>query len=199
MGTNKAVIFATILGIDVATEAAVFNLQQPAGDAQDFGIYFGEAKQRLFLIGHVSWHREKVLEERGIPSGDYHEWFEINNVPREGEIKGIKTGLVTLRVETDLLRHRGQRRLSHAPHRVLQRRDQLPRSRIVGRPGLHGRHQSLRLGVEGCANDPFGPTLAVSPETGLRSDQPDGATTTVEEPQKAAATKSTPRTSTTRT
>jgi hypothetical protein len=186
VGTNKAVIFATILGIDVDTEAAVFNLQQPPGTAQDFGIYFGEAKQRLFLIGHVSWHREKVLEERGIPSGDYHEWFEINNVPREGEIKGIKTGLVTLESKLIFFGTAGAGDYLTNPAACSS-----VETNYLEVESWEGQVSTASttppLGVEGCANDPFGPTLGVSPETAA-SDQPDGALTTVEEPQRAAAT-----------
>ncbi len=186
VGTNKAVIFATILGIDVDTEAAVFNLEQPAGTAQDFGIYFGEAKQRLFLIGHVSWHREKVLEERGIPSGDYHEWFEINNVPREGEIKGIKTGLVTLESKLIFFGTAGAGDYLTNPTACSSvETNYLEVESWEGQVSTASTNPPL--GVEGCANDPFGPTLAVSPETAA-SDQPDGALTTVEEPQRAAAT-----------
>lgn len=185
VGTNKAVIFATLLGIDVNSEAAVFNLAQPPGVAQDFGIYFGEAKQRLFLIGHVSWHREKVLEERGIPSGDYHEWFEIDNVPREGEIKGIKTGLVTLKSKLIFFGTAGA-----GDYLTLPTACSNVQTNYLEVESWEGQVSTAStnppLGVEGCGNDPFGPTLDVSPETAT-FDEPDGAVTTVEEPQRDAA------------
>ena len=46
---------------------------------------------QLFLEGHVSYAKEPALEARGLSSGDFHEWFEINNVPNEVpvEVMGI--------------------------------------------------------------------------------------------------------------
>ncbi len=48
---------------------------------------------KLFLKGHVSWHRENGLTARGIPSGDFHEWFEIDNVPTEVEVEVLELPL----------------------------------------------------------------------------------------------------------
>src|SRR5207245_1107348 len=74
----------SFLGSEQSATGKVFNLAQPPGLPLDFGIqveaFAGLIKQQVYLEGHVSWHKEKVLEERGIPSGDYHEYFEINNV-----------------------------------------------------------------------------------------------------------------------
>ena len=187
VGTNKAEIFVGALGIDDSAEAPVFNLQQPAGEAQDFGIYFGEAKQRLFLIGHVSWHRERILEERGIPSGDYHEWFEIANVPKEGEIKGVKTELITLKSKLIFFGTAGK-----GDYLTLPTTCSTVETNYLEVESWEGQVSTTAtnppVGVEGCNNDPFGPKLEVGPEAGASgSDQPDGATTTVEEPQKEAA------------
>ena len=55
---------------------------------------------RLFLEGHVDW------------SGDYHEYFEINNVPEEAEVKRSliagQSDAEGAEVETQLQRPRGQ-------------------------------------------------------------------------------------------
>ena len=188
VGTDKAVIFVGALDSDLSSEAQVFNLAQPAGDAQDFGIYFGEAKQRLFLVGHVSWHREKVLEERGIPSGDYHEWFEIANVPKEGDIKGfIDTALVTLKSKLIFFGTAGKGDYITLPTTCSNvETNYLEVESWEGQVSTAATNPPV--GVEGCGNDPFGPKLDVSPEAAASgSEQPDGAAATVEEPQKEAA------------
>lgn len=183
VGTNKAEVFLGGVA-DFPAEGAVFNLQQPAGDAQDFGIYFGESKQRIYLIGYVSWHKERVLEERGIPSGDYHEWFQIDNVPKEGEVKGVSTTLPLVRSKLIFFGRAGKGDYLTLPTECAS--IEMNYLEVESWEGQVSRTQTHPpIGVEGCNHDPFGPTIAVSPENSS-SDQPDGATTTVEEPQKQA-------------
>ena len=55
---------------------------------------------KLFLEGHVSWHREDALAARGIPSGDFHEWFEIDNVPTETAVEVLGMPIVKAPLKT---------------------------------------------------------------------------------------------------
>src|SRR4030081_3735514 len=69
-----------------------FTIQKRAGLPLLFGINTGLeplVNVHIFLEGHVSDAHENVLAARGVPSGDYHEYFEIDNVPKEGQMLRI--------------------------------------------------------------------------------------------------------------
>ncbi len=75
-------------------EGNVYNLAQEPGLPLLFGIDVEGVpplveNTKLLLEGHVSYAKEAALEARGIASGDFHEWFEINNVPPK---IGVKVG-----------------------------------------------------------------------------------------------------------
>ena len=67
----------------------VYNLPLEPGRPLLFGITVEPlaplvAPVKLMLVGHLSDAYEPELAARGAPSGDYHEYFEIDNVPTEG-------------------------------------------------------------------------------------------------------------------
>jgi hypothetical protein len=127
----------------------------------------------VLLEGHVSWHKEKVLEERGIPSGDYHEWFEINNVAKTAPVlksqlnfNGLVGGnFITLPTACSI---------TTTSYLEVESWEGQVASAVTHTP----------VGVEGCGNDPFKPTAELKPET-AQSDLPDGATTVVKVKQYA--------------
>ena len=85
-GTNELVVFDGINNLTLS--GTVYNLEQPAGLALDFGIYVDVeplTSVHIYLEGHVSWN------------SDYHEYFEIHNVPKEGVILGAKVPLSVLK------------------------------------------------------------------------------------------------------
>jgi hypothetical protein len=163
----------------------VYNLETPAGLPLDFGIAIEPAGElvtpvHLFLEGHVDW------------SGDYHEYFEIHEVPREA----------------------GATVLGHTVNRPL--RVLMSKLNFNGHAGAEGRENFLTLpsvcsstttshlelesysgeiaptethtpvGVEGCDKVPFAPSVTVTPGTS-QSDTGDGATTVVQVPQNVGA------------
>ena len=74
VGTNELTVFAA--GANVTLSGNVYNLAQPAGLPLDFGIEIGAEGSVIvhsLLEGHVAW------------SPDYHEYFEIRNIPSETE------------------------------------------------------------------------------------------------------------------
>ncbi len=145
----------------------------------------------LYLEGHVSWGPEPSLAARGIPSGDFHEWFEINNVPPEvavklGPITLGKTKLKTVESKLFFNGHAGVEGKENfltmpssctAPHSYLELETYGPTVEHLSAP------TTPPVGVEGCGNVPFEPTVAVTPETS-QYDTPDGAVTNVHVPQK---------------
>lgn len=182
VGTVEMEAVAEPLGLLPLTlpslEGTVYNLEAPPGLPLDFGIAVEPAGElltpiHLFLEGHVDW------------SGDYHEYFEINNVPDEAEVKvliGVKSSLKVLmsklnfngRAGGDFLTLPSECSSTTTSHLELE-----SWSKEIARTETH-----TPVGVEGCDRVPFKPTVTVTPES-TASDQPDGATVEVKAPQKA--------------
>jgi hypothetical protein len=186
VGTTNMEAVAEPLGLAAITlpslTGTVYNLEAPAGLPLDFGIAVEPAGElvspiRLFLEGHVAW------------SSDYHEYFEINNVPNTAEVKVLGLPVqAPLKVLMSKLNFNG----NAGPGNFLT----LPSvcsptttSHLELESWSGERSQSethTPVGVEGCGAVPFKPTVTVSPSN-AGSDQPDGATTVVTAPQNAAA------------
>lgn len=158
-------------------EGTVYNLEAPPGLPLDFGIAVEPAGElltpiHLFLEGHVDW------------SGDYHEYFEINNVPDEAEVKvllGVKSPLKVLMSKLNFNGRAGGDFLtlpSVCSNTTTSHLELESWSKEIATTETH-----TPVGVEGCGRVPFKPTVTVTPETSA-SDQPDGATAEVKAPQK---------------
>jgi hypothetical protein len=178
-GSTELEAVVQVLGLPVippTLTGTVYNLEQPPGVPLEFGIAVEPAKPliaavHLLLVGHVDW------------SGDYHEYFEIDNIPTEGEILGgIKAPLRLLKSKLNFNGHAGIGNFLTLPSvcssRTTSYLEVESYAHEVSRTQTH-----TPVGVEGCDKVPFAPTAEVHAETAT-SDQPDGATTIVEVPQK---------------
>ena len=176
VGTNELVVFASLANATI--DGTVYNLEPKPGLPLDFGIDVSVeplVNVHIFLEGHVSWNT------------DYHEYFEINNIPKEGEALGLKIPLAVLKSK---LIFNG-----HAPEEAgngnfltlpsvcsTTTTSHLEVESYAGEVSRTDTHTPV--GVEGCSNVPFKPTAEVRPET-AQSDEPDGAITEVRAPQNA--------------
>lgn len=158
-------------------EGTVYNLESPPGLPLDFGIAVEPAGElitpiHLFLEGHVDW------------SGDYHEYFEINNVPDKAEVKiliGVKSPLKVLMSKLNFNGRAGGSFLtlpSECSNTTTSHLELESWSGEIARTDTH-----TPVGVGGCDKVPFKPTVTVTPENSA-SDEPDGATAEVKAPQK---------------
>jgi hypothetical protein len=188
-----------VLGLNVLAPAmtgTVYNLQQEENLPLLFGIAVEGASPivsavHLLLEGHVSYAFEPAAAARGIPSGDFHEWFEINNIPPEVEVLGgVKSPLQTL---TSKLFFNGQS--GHGNFLTLPSQCGPPSGSIsyleVEASGEAHEVASAPteppVGVEGCGKAvPFEPTTEVRPQNSAH-DQPDGAITEIKVPQHEGA------------
>ncbi len=167
VGEDELTAFVALANITLS--ASVYNLQPPPGLPLDFGIHVAPAaglavNEHIFLEGHVSWNT------------DFHEYFEINNLPktipilksklifkgRAGEgnfltLPSVCSSTTTSHLEVESWEGEISRTQTHTP-----------------------------VGVEGCGVVPFHPTAEVHPETG-QSDAPDGVTAEVKVPQNVAS------------
>jgi hypothetical protein len=182
VGTDEATV--VIAGANVAAKGTVYNLEPEPSERFEpipllFGILIeaeGLAAERSYLEGHVSWAKEKVLEERGIPSGDYHEWFEIKNLAEKTPVLKSKLNF-NGRAGGNFITLPSECSTGTANYLEVESWKAEKASAVTHTP----------VGVEGCDKVPFKPTVEVHPET-AQSDQPDGATTEVKVPQKAGET-----------
>ncbi|HEV7528748.1 MAG TPA: hypothetical protein VGO29_07620 [Solirubrobacteraceae bacterium] len=169
VGETKLKVF--VLAADAEVTGQVYNLEPSPGLPLEFGIHvevgLGPGKlanEHIFLEGHVNW------------SGDYHEWFEIDNISKtlpvlkskllfDGRagignfltLPSVCSTSTTSRVEVESYAGEISRTDTHTP-----------------------------VGVENCGAVPFKPTTSVIPEANsASSDKPDGATTVVKVPQNA--------------
>jgi hypothetical protein len=179
----------------LSLEGNVYNLPQEPGHPLLFGIDVKGIPPlvkdvHLILEGHVSYAHEDSLAARGIPSGDFHEWFEINNVPSEVEVEALgiplsKAPLKTIESKLFFDGHAGKEGKENfltlpsdcgaPPTAYLELETYAPTERV-------SRPTTPPVGIEGCDKVPFEPTATVTPET-PQYDTPDGTTTDVRVPQ----------------
>jgi hypothetical protein len=170
-GEDQLTVF---LGIaDAPTiSGTVYNLKPANGLPLEFGIHVevaGVIDEHILLEGHVDW------------SGDYHEYFEINNVSKALPV--LKSKLIF--DGTAGTRNGDENFLTLPSVCSSSTTSYLEVESYEGEISKAQTHTPV--GVEGCDKVPFKPTAEVKAET-ASSDQPDGATTVVKVPQKAGST-----------
>jgi hypothetical protein len=170
VGTTELTVYDGVNDLTVAGE--VYNLEQPEGLPLFFGIDTGVeplVNVHIFLEGHVAW------------SSDYHEYFEINNVPKEGELGGMKVPLTVLKSKLNFNGHAGAGDfLTLSSVCSNSTTSHLEVESYAGEISKTETHTPA--GVEGCDKVPFKPTAVALPES-AQSDTPDGVTTELEVPQ----------------
>ncbi len=183
VGTNELTAYAEpsglFLGTTIENSAPVYNLEQPPGLPLDFGIEVSAPPlldTHIFLQGHVD------------TGGDYHEYFEINEITKEvvaevGPVK-IPTRLAVLKSKLIFKGQAGGNFLTLPSVCSSSTTSYLEVESYEGAISKTETHTPV--GVEGCESVPFKPTAALYPETSA-ADQPDGATTVVKVPQYAGA------------
>jgi len=172
VGTTELTVYDGVNDLTVPGE--VYNLEQPEGLPLFFGIDTGVeplVDVHIFLEGHVAW------------SSDYHEYFEINNVPKEGELGGMKVPLTVLKSKLNFNGHAGAGDfLTLSSVCSSSTTSHLELESYAGEISKTETHTPA--GVEDCDKVPFEPTAVAFPET-AQSDTPDGVTTELEVPQNA--------------
>lgn len=164
--------------LNVKLPGVVYNLQQPEGVPAEFGVavdltLLGHVGvyAHTFLEGGVSWHSETLLDGTPVePSGDYHEYFNIDN---------ITNTLPLLRSRLVFNGHAGTGFLT-MPSECGKTTTKIWVESYEGETEVA--ETPAPADVSGCGSVPFEPEVKVEPST-TQSDQPDGATVKVIVPQ----------------
>ncbi len=167
VGETKLTAF--VLAVDTEFTGQVYNLQPEAGLPLEFGIHVNVqpiANEHILLKGHVEWN------------GDYHEWFEIDNISKA--IPVLKSKLL-------FKGHAGIGNFLTLPSVCSpSTTSHVEVESYEGQISHADTHTPV--GVEECDKPPFKPTTTVTPEgNSASSDKPDGATTVVAVPQNVGA------------
>ncbi len=179
VGTTEMEAIAEPLGIPLALPSlsgTVYNLEPTPGLPLDFGIAVEPAGElvspiRLLLEGHVAW------------GSDYHEYFEINNVPNEATVDAVLPIKAPLKLLKSKLNFNGQAGGNFLTLPSVCSSTTVSYLELESYAGEIAHSEThTPVGVTGCENVPFAPSTTVSPET-TQSDAGDGATTVVQVPQ----------------
>ncbi len=204
VGVDEALGTAAVAGVkDTVTEVfPVFNMVRKSGEPARFGI---EVKSPtidllglegvIYLEGAISWHHEtETSENSGVPSGDYHEFFRIQNIPTQPEL--IESKLIFWGVPQE------HTHTSEAPRTFVTMPSSLnacsdPQTTYLHADSYENEGEFLEYASEtrlrdgtaitatGCNALAFDPSLSLEPETS-RSDAPDGARVDLHVPQLTA-------------
>jgi hypothetical protein len=204
VGVDEAQGTAAIAGVrDTVTEVfPVFNVVRKSGEPARFGIEVTSPTIDLlglegviYLEGAISWHHEtETSENSGVPSGDYHEFFRIQNIPTQPEL--IESKLIFWGVPQEHT-HTGE-----APRAFVTMPSSLnacsdPQTTYLHADSYENEGAFLEYASEtrlrdgtaitatGCSALAFDPSLSLEPETS-RSDAPDGARVDLHVPQLIA-------------
>jgi hypothetical protein len=181
-------ITAYVLGIKVGPlSLPMYNIVQPQGVPAEFGFELNvlTIKLHVLIVGGISWYHEaETLENSGVPSGDYHEFFTIKEIPNE--IAVVKSRLKFNGTA-------GNGTFLTLPSACGTQTSYLHADSYQN-PGQFQEYQTVSgeppkaVSVSGCKEVPFEPQMAVTPAAGqTQSDRPDAATVEVKVPQSQSA------------
>ncbi len=203
VGEDEAVGTANVLellhlGLTVTEHFPVYNMQRRPGEPARFGVEVNsptletlatlghDLRGQIYLEGGISWqHEAETSESSGVPTGDYHEFFKIQNLPEEPEV-----------IESKLIFWGIPQEHSHvgAPTAFIT----LP-STCTSKPVTYLHVDSYEapgaflpygnetpVAATGCDTLAFNPSLSLGAED-AGSDQPDGVTADLHVPQATHA------------
>jgi hypothetical protein len=188
--TGTATLFKLLVGVnDTVTEHfPVYNMVRKPGQPARFGVEVNstnlellaamghDLRGQIYLEGGISWRGEAPSSENSdVTTGDYHEYFKIENIPEQPEViesrlifDGVVDGHAFLTLPSTCasepvttLHVNGY---EEAPGHFIEKSNPTP------------------VTATGCNSLAFNPSLSLTPETS-QSDQPDGVTTALHVPQ----------------
>jgi hypothetical protein len=195
-----------VLGVKstVTEHFGVYNVARKPGEPARFGVEVSSETLKvaegltghklqsvIYLEGGISWHGEApTSESSGVASGDYHEYFKIQNIPVEPEI--VQSKLIFWGVPHEHRAEAADNAFLTMPSSVSACSEaqttwlhvdsyENPGS-FIADPVKTILENGTVLTATGCGSLAFDPSLSLSPEQS-QSDAPDGATVDLHIPQ----------------
>ncbi len=196
--TGTASLLKSLLSLNatVTEEFPVYNMARKPGEPARFGVEVNsptlellaktgnDIRGQIYLEGGISWHQEApTSEDSGVESGDYHEYFKIQNIPQQPEL--IESRLIFWGIPQE------HQKSPTSPPRAFITLPSTCSSKPVTHlhvdsyedPGDFGAYENQApVTATGCNALAFHPALSLAPET-TQSDLPDGITGTLHVPQ----------------
>jgi hypothetical protein len=199
VGEDEALGTATALellhlGLTVTEHFPVYNMQRKPGEPARFGVEVNsptletlatlghDLRGQIYLEGGISWeHETETSENSGVPTGDYHEFFEIRNIPTQPEV--IESKLIFWGIPQEHSHVGAPKAFITLPSTCTSK----PVTRLhvdsYEAPGAFQAYANeTPVAATGCGGLAFDPTLTLASEEG-GSDQPDGITAQLHVPQ----------------
>jgi hypothetical protein len=187
------------LGLTETEHFPVYNMQRRPGEPARFAVEVDSStlellrtatghdlRGHIYLEGAISWqHEPETSESAGVPTGDYHEFFRIQDIPEEPEL--IESKLIFWGVPQE-----HQTAPAHPPAAFIT----LP-STCTSNPNpvtyLHvdsyeapgdylAQANETPVAATGCDDLAFNPSLSLTAEDS-QSDEPDGVSADLHVPQ----------------
>ena len=156
-------------------EFPVFNMVRKAGEPARFGVEINiplVANVRSYLEGGISWHHEtETPESSGVPTGDFHEFFKIENFPESPEL--VESRLIFWGVPQNESHVGKPTAFLTVPSTCSSRPVTYLHVDSYEAPGSFLKYASESPQTTGCGSLAFNPTVSIGGET-TQSDQPDG-------------------------
>ena len=172
----------TAVGLTFTEDFHVYNMVREHGEPARFAVELKSTtlalaglQGHIYLEGGISWHHEpETSENSGVETGDYHEYFKIENIATQPEViesrlifKGVVDGHSFLTLPSTC---------SSKPITTLH-------VDSYEDPGNFQRSTNeTPVAATGCGALAFSPSLSMTPET-TQSDQPDGLSAGLHVPQ----------------
>jgi hypothetical protein len=165
----------------------MYNLVPPEGVPAEFGVELKlpGLETKILIVGGLSWHQEAPTSENaGVPTGDYHEYFKIENVPST-------VGIVKTRLK--FTGTAGNGTFITLPS-VCDTQTSYLHVDSYENPGQFLGYQTLSgyppkaISIGGCEKVPFAPSLSLSASKPEQApDQPTGPAVDLHVPQSTSA------------
>lgn len=165
----------------------MYNIVQPEGVPAEFGFELNvlTLKLHVLIVGGISWYHEaETSENSGAPTGDYHEFFTIKDIPTE-----VAVAKSRLKFNGTA----GNGTFLTLPS-VCGTQTSYLHADSYQSPGQFQEYQTVSgeppkaISVNGCKEVSFKPEIAVTPAAGqTQSDRPDAATVELKAPQSESA------------
>jgi hypothetical protein len=177
--------------ITVTEKFPVYDLERKPGQPARFGVEVNSPtvsllglKSVIYLEGGLSWYHEPEAaggESSGVSTGDYHEYFEIRNIPEMPEL--VESKLIFWGRPHEYNAAAPERSFITMPSACEGPQTTLLHVDSHETPGQFLAYENTTpVGVSGCGSLEYEPTIALQPET-TQSDAPDGPELSVHVPQ----------------